>query len=189
MAMTALTKTPVRRPVPLPWLLAIVVIAVLGISGLMYAWISAPAATSVPYSQFLSDVAAGGISRVVQTGTVLEVSGSRGAYTVAVPTLLTDVYGDIAAAAADEGAAGVPAFETRAEPDSRWLALVVTAVLPVVAALLILGLILVIVGRATRRDSGRSLTARLRELDEAHRSGLVADDEWQRQRARILAEA
>jgi hypothetical protein len=66
---------------------------------------------------------------------------------------------------------------------------VLTAMLPFGVVLLVFALVLVLVGRQARRDGGRSLTARLRELDDAHRSGLITDDEWQRQRARILDEA
>ena len=186
--MTALTTNPVRRPGPVPMLLAVAVIAVLAISALMYAWITAPTAPSTGYSQFLTDVAAGSVTRVVQTGTVLEVTSSRGAYTVEVPTVLTDVYRDVDAAAT-QGGNTTPRFEAVAAPDNSWIGLLLTGLLPVVATLLILALVLVIVSRATRRDGGRSLALRLRELDEAHALRLIGDDEWQRQRKRILDEA
>jgi hypothetical protein len=186
--MTALTTNPIRRPGPFPLIVAVVVLAVLGVSALLYAWIGAPAATTVPYSQFLTDVEAGGITRVVQTGTLLEVSGPHGAYTVEVPTILTDVFGDVDHAAAAGGAAA-PLFEARPEPDTSWIGMVVAGLLPLVVTLIVFVLALLLVSRSARRDDGRSLTTRLRELDDAHGSGLVSDDEWQRQRARILDEA
>ena len=185
--MTALTTNPVRRPGPLPLFLLGAVIALLAVAALTYAWISAPAAATVGYSQFLTDVAAGGVTRVVQTGTVLEVTGSTGTYTVEVPTVLTDVYGDVKAAT--PGGNSAPQFEARPEPDNSWIGLLVTGLLPIVATLLILALVLVIVSRASRREGGRSLAVRLRELDEAHASRLIGDEEWQRQRKRILDEA
>ena len=55
--------------------------------------------------------------------------------------------------------------------------------------ILVFVLAMAFVARSVRRDGGRSLTARLHELDDARRSGLITDDEWQRQRARILDEA
>jgi hypothetical protein len=186
--MTALTTNPVRRPGPVPLILLGLVIAVLAVSALMYTWISAPAAASVGYSQFLTDVAAGGVTRVVQTGTVLEVSGVRGVYPVEVPTVLTDVFGDVDAAAAD-GGASAPQFEARPAPDTSWIGLMLTALLPFAVVLVVFVLVLLLIVRPARAQGARSLTVRLRELDEAHGSGLVADDEWQRQRARILDES
>jgi hypothetical protein len=186
--MTALSMNPIRRPGPLPMLLAVVVIAVLGISALLYAWISAPATASVPYSQFLTDVEAGRVSHVVQIGTTLEVSGLTGRYRVATPTILTDVFGDVDAAATRGGAAA-PEFSAEPEPDMSWVGLVVTGLLPLAVTLVVFVLALAFVARTARRDGGRSLPARLHELEDAHRSGLITDDEWQRQRARILDES
>ena len=185
--MTALTTNPVRRPGPLPLFLLGAVAVLLAVAALTYAWISAPAAATVGYSQFLADVEAGGITNIVQTGTTLEVTGSTGTYTVEVPTVLTDVYGDVKAATSSGNS--VPLFQARPGPDNSWIGLVVTGLLPVVATLLILAFVLVIVSRASRRDGGRSLAVRLRELDEAHASRLIGDEEWQRQRKRILDEA
>jgi hypothetical protein len=98
--MTALTTNPIRRPGPIPLIVAVVVIAVLGVSALLYTWISVPAAATVPYSQFLTDVEAGRVTRVVQIGTTLEVRGPHGEYQVTTPTILTDVYADVDHAAA-----------------------------------------------------------------------------------------
>ena len=178
-----------RRPVPPPILVVIGVVAlVLGVAALTFNWInSASTPVTAPYSQFLGDVMAGQVTQVVQTGTTLEVSGPHGAYVVTVPTILTDVYGDIEAAAAAGGAA-VPLFTAQPTADTSWIGLVLTAVLPV-ALLLALVLVLIVVIRPSRAAGARTLTGRLRELDEAYRAGLISDDERVRQRARILDDA
>jgi hypothetical protein len=186
--MTALTSNPIRRPGPFPLILALVVIGVFAVSALLYTWISAPTAASVPYSQFLTDVEAGRVSRVVQIGTTLEVSGQTGRYRVTTPTILTDVFGDVDAAATQGGAAA-PEFSAEPEPDASWIGLVVTGLLPLVATIVAFVLAMAFVARSARRNGRRGLTARLHELDDARHSGLITDDEWQRQRARILDEA
>jgi hypothetical protein len=186
--MTALTTNPTRRPGPWPWIVGLVGIALVVAVGLIYAWISAPAASTVGYSQFLADVQAGRVTDVVQIGTRLEVSGSNGAYAVTTPTVLTDVYADVGrAAAAGEGV--VPQFSAQAEPDDSWIGLVLTALLPFVVVLVVFVLVLLLIVRPARVQGARSLAVRLRELDEAHASRLIGDDEWQRQRARILDES
>ena len=177
-----------RQPVPPPILIVIGVVAlVLGATALVYGWLSSASPSTVPYSQLLGDVENGRVTQVVQTGTTLEASGPHGVYQVTVPTILTDVYGDIEAAAASGGAA-VPSFTAQAEPDASWIGLVLTAVLPF-ALLLVLVLALVVVMRPSRAVGARSLAGRLRELDEAYRAGLISDDERVRQRTRILDEA
>ena len=186
--MTTLTTNPMRRPGRVPLILLGVVIAVLAVSALMYTWISAPAAATTGYSQFLTDVEAGSVTRVVQTGTVLEVTSSRGAYTVEVPTILTDVYADVDAAATD-GGASTPQFEALAAPDTSWIGLLLTALLPFAVVLVVFVLVLLLIVRPARTQGARSLAVRLRELDEAHASRLIGDEEWQRQRKRILDEA
>lgn len=176
-----------RQPVPPPVLVAIGVVAlVLGAASLVSGWISSASPSSVGYSQLLSDVEKGRLAQVVQTGTTLEASGPHGVYQVTAPTILTDVYGDIEAAAAASGAA-VPRFTARPEPDASWLGIILTA-LPF-ALLLVLGLVLLVVIRPARAAGARTLTNRLRELDEAYRAGLISDDERVRQRARILDDA
>ena len=186
--MTALTTNPTRRPGSWPWILGLLAIAVVLAGGLTYAALSAPGASTVPYSQFLADVQAGRVADVVQTGTTLEVTASGGTYTVTTPTILTDVYADVGrAAAAGEGA--VPQFSAQPEADTSWAGLLLTALLPLAVVLVVSGLVLLLIVRPARSQGVRSLAVRLRELDEAHRSGLVTDDEWQRQRARILDES
>ena len=177
-----------RQPVPPPVLVAIGVIAlVLGGAALVYGWISSAGPSSVGYSQLLRDVEKGRVVQVIQAGTTLEASGPHGVYQVTAPTVLTDVYGDIAAAAAAGGAA-VPLFTAQPAPDASWLGIVLTAVLPF-ALLLVLVLALLVVIRPGRAAGARSLSGRLRELDDAYRAGLISDDERVRQRARILDDA
>ena len=178
-----------RQPVLPPVLIVIgAVVLILGVAALMFAWISSPSASTVSYGQFLSDVEAGQITQVVQSGTTLEASGSHGTYQVTVPTILTDVYGDVEAAAAAGGTA-VPLFSAQPAPDTSWIGLVLTAVLPLGLLLLALVFLVLFVVGPARTAGARTLTGRLRELDEAHRAGLITDDERARQRARILDEA
>jgi hypothetical protein len=174
-----------RRPILA--LVAVVVLAV-GASALVYMWISATSApATVPYSQFLGDVGAGRVARVVQTGTTLEISGAGGDYQVVVPGILTDVFADVSRAA-DAGGAPVPEFVAQPAPDPSWLGLLITSLLSLAAVVVVVVLVLRLVGRPARVEHPRTLADRLRELDEAHRSGLITDDERERQRERILGE-
>jgi hypothetical protein len=179
----------IKRPVPSAFPIAIMAVAAsIAVSALLYGYISTPAPSSIPYGQFLADVGAGRVSQVVQTGTTLEVTGPHGAYRVIVPTVLTDVYADVDHAAA-AGHATLPEFSAQAAPDNSWIGIVLTALLPFAGVLVALVLALLLVVRPGQRERARRLTDRLRELDEAHRAGLVTDHEWQRQRARILDQA
>jgi ATP-dependent Zn protease len=174
-----------RQPVPPPLLILIGVVAlVIGVAALMYTWISATSPAAVPYSQFLGNVEAGQVSHVTQVGTTLEVSGPHGDYQVTLPTILTDVYADIEHAAR-EGGAAVPLFTAQPAPDTSWIGLLLAAVLPVALLLGVIMLVLVVM-RPARAAGARSLTNRLRELDDAYRAGLISEDERARQRTRIL---
>jgi ATP-dependent Zn protease len=187
MAMTRRMGRPVTPPIVA--LLVIVAVALLiGGSALIYGWINAPPSSTVGYSQFLADVQAGRVSEVVQIGTTLEVSGAHGAYRVNAPTVLTDVYSDVDQAAT-AGHAAVPRFSAQPAPDNSWVGLVLSALLPFAVVLIVFVFALLLVGRPGQRDRLRSLTHRLRELDDAHRAGLITDDERARQRSRILEEA
>jgi hypothetical protein len=178
-----------RQPVLPPVLIGIAaIVLVLGVAALMFTWISSPSASTVGYSQFLSDVEAGHVTQVVQTGTTLEVSARQGDYQVTLPTILTDVYGDIESAAA-AGDAALPLFIAQPAPDTSWIGLVLTALLPFGLLLVALVFVVLFVVRPARASGARTLTGRLRELDEAHRAGLITDQERARQRARILDEA
>jgi len=117
----------------------VMLVLVVGTAALLFTWLSTNTPpSSTPYSQFLNEVAAGQVAKVVQQGTTLTVTkdGSATSYTVNVPTVLTDVYGDVQAAAVrgnqDPNSVVVDALPPA---DTSWLGLLLTAVLP----LLIIG--------------------------------------------------
>ena len=117
----------------------VMLVLVVGTAALLFTWLSTNTpAKSTPYSQFLNEVAAGQVDKVVQQGTTLTVTkdGSPTGYAVNVPTVLTDVYGDVRAAAIrgnqDPNKVVVDALPPA---DTSWLGLLLTAVLP----LLIIG--------------------------------------------------
>src|SRR6188508_2324735 len=80
-------------------------VLVVGTAALLFTWITASTTpVTTGYSQFLGDVANGSVKDVTQQGTTLTVKkGPTEQYTVNVPTILTDVYGDIKEAAKDAG--------------------------------------------------------------------------------------
>ncbi len=116
----------------------VMLVLVVGTAALLFTWITTSSpATTTGYSTFLDQVAAGQVDKVVQQGTTLTVTkDDNSTYTVIVPTILTDVWGDIRTAAT--GATpptAPPAFEAEPAPDTSWIGLLLTAVLP----LLIIG--------------------------------------------------
>jgi len=117
----------------------VMLVLVVGTAALLFTWLSTntPAQTTA-YSQFLNEVSAGQVNKVVQQGTTLTVTkdGSTTSYTVIVPTVLTDVYGDVRAASTrgNQDPSKV-VVEAQPAPDTSWLGLLLTAVLP----LLIIG--------------------------------------------------
>jgi cell division protease FtsH len=120
----------------------VMLVLVVGTAALLFTWITT---TSQPqttgYSDFLNQVSQGKVAKVTQQGTTLTVettSTPKETYTVIVPTVLTPVFTDMQAAAAK----GTPPVELPADvftanqaPDTSWLGLLLTAVLP----LLIIG--------------------------------------------------
>ncbi|MFL5685250.1 MAG: ATP-dependent zinc metalloprotease FtsH [Chloroflexota bacterium] len=118
-------------------------VLVVGTAALLFTWITT---TSQPqttgYSKFLEDVSQGEVEKVTQQGTTLTVetkptdSKPKETYTVVVPTVLTPVYTDMQTAA-KEGGQDLPpdVFTANQAPDTSWLGLLLTAVLP----LLIIG--------------------------------------------------
>jgi cell division protease FtsH len=123
----------------------VMLVLVVGTAALLFTWITT---TSQPqttgYSDFLNQVSQGKVAKVTQQGTTLTVetkptdSHPKETYTVIVPTVLTPVYTDMQAAAAK----GTPPaelppdiFTANQAPDTSWLGLLLTAVLP----LLIIG--------------------------------------------------
>ena len=116
----------------------VMLVLVVGTAALLFTWItSSTAPVTTGYSRFLGEVAAGEISEVTQQGTTLTVKKSATeSYTVNVPTILTDVYGDMREAAQASGLTLSPdIYKATPAPDTSWLGLLLTAVLP----LLIIG--------------------------------------------------
>ena len=115
----------------------VMLVLVVGTAALLFTWISTntPAQTT-GYSEFLNSVAAGEVTKVTQQGTTLTVEEGNSTYTVTVPTVLTQVLPDMVAAA-ERGGQDPASINFRAEPapDTSWLGLLLTAVLP----LLIIG--------------------------------------------------
>jgi hypothetical protein len=165
-----------------------VLVLLLGTSALLFTWISSTSAPVVGYSTLLSDVAEGTVARVDQQGTALKVSTTDGGtYEAHAPTVLTDVYADITEAATT-GDTTVPEYRAMPAPDTSWVGLFLTALLPFLAILIVFVLILLLIVRPARRADARGLADRLRQLDDAHKAGLITDDERERQRVRILNE-
>ena len=132
----------------------VMLVLVVGTAALLFTWVSTNTpATNIGYSEFLSDVTAGQVTKVVQQGTTLTVTtnGQPPTYTVIVPTVLTDVWGDIQAATALANPAPIVAFEAQPAPDTSWLGLLLTAVLP----LLIIGGFIFFMMRQAQRGQGR----------------------------------
>jgi hypothetical protein len=79
-------------------------------------------------------------------------------------------------------------FKAQPAPDTGWIGMGLAALLPFMVVLVVFVLVLLLIVRPARLGNRRNLTDRLREIDEAHREGLISDDERARQRARILDE-
>src|SRR5688500_9464148 len=131
-------------------------VLVVGTAALLFTWITSsttPATTG--YSKFLGDVAAGEVSEVTQQGTTLTVQKGNATYTVTVPTILTDVYGDMQkAAAATNKPLDPDIFKATPAPDTSWLGLLLTAVLP----LLIIGGLIFFMMRQAQGTNNQALS-------------------------------
>jgi cell division protease FtsH len=118
----------------------VMLVLVVGTAALLFTWITT---TSQPnntgYSKFLDEVSQGKIAKVTQQGTTLtveRVGSDKTTYNVIVPTVLTQVWNDMQAAAEKGGKTLEPdVFAAQPAPDTSWLGLLLTAVLP----LLIIG--------------------------------------------------
>src|SRR3989442_11082793 len=114
-------------------MLALVVVAL----AVVYTLVSQTTPTAdKPYSTFLNDVKAGNVTNVLQEGSKLTVTnkGSNSTYSVMVPGVLADAYPEVHAAAKD-GNQTDPQFTAKLPPDTSWLGIIVTGLLP----LLIIG--------------------------------------------------
>ncbi len=83
-------------------------------------------------------MASGQVTEVIQTGDSLAVksNGDLKTYAVVVPSVLTQVFNDMVAAAAKGGTTLDPnIYKAEAVPDTSWISLIATFVLP----LLIIG--------------------------------------------------
>jgi cell division protease FtsH len=118
----------------------VMLVLVVGTAALLFTWITTTSQpTNTGYSKFLADVQEGRVAKVTQQGTTLtveRVDKTGGNYTVIVPTVLTQVWNDMQAAALKGGKELSPdIFAAQPAPDTSWLGLLLTAVLP----LLIIG--------------------------------------------------
>ncbi len=91
---------------------------------------------TVGYSQFLSDVQAGKVEKVTHQGETLTVvlKGTPGAtYDTTVPSILTQVFQDMQAAArAGNVNLGPQVYEATPAPDTSWVGLLLTGLLPLI---------------------------------------------------------
>ncbi len=87
--------------------------------------------TDRAYSEFLTDVQGGKVTTIVQEGSRLTVTTSTGErYTVVVPGLLAQAYADVQAAAT-AGNTPMPTFKAQQPPDTSWLGIIITGLLPI----------------------------------------------------------
>ncbi len=112
----------------------VMLVLVVGTVALLYTWlIQTPNEPTVGYSQFLNDVGQGKVTEVVQTDQTLTVTLKDDQYTTVVPSVLTDVYGDMEAAAKAGGTSlAVDIYKAEKAPDTSWLGLILTGLLPVI---------------------------------------------------------
>ena len=163
----------------------IAVLSVLAVSAVLFTWINSTVPpTAVGYSQLLTDVQAGRVTKVEQDGDTLSVSaGDR--YTVVVPSVLTDVLGDMQAAADKGGVSLAPeVYVAVTTPTTSWLEMALTAILPLALVIVVLGFGVYILGR--RGGGHPDAVSRLRALDTAWKAGLVTDDERDLKRTQII---
>jgi cell division protease FtsH len=114
----------------------VMLVLVVGTVALLAAVLITPSAGATKgYSEFLQNVQAGQVNNVTQQDLTLTVnkSASVPGYTVVVPSPLTNVYQDMQAAAA-KGGQKLPdtVYTVIPAPDTSWLGLVITAVLPII---------------------------------------------------------
>ena len=114
----------------------VMLVLVVGTVALLYTWlIQTPNAAQHGYSEFLADVQANKVGTVIQEEQSLTVKLSDGKtnYLVVVPTVLTDVYGDMQKAA-ERGNVSLPpsVYQAQRAPDTGWLTLLVTGLLPII---------------------------------------------------------
>ncbi|HVA86830.1 MAG TPA: ATP-dependent zinc metalloprotease FtsH [Candidatus Saccharimonadales bacterium] len=113
----------------------VMLVLVVGTVALLYTWlIQTPTQNTRGYSQFLTDVQQNKVTKVIQQDQSLTVSESDGhTYEIVVPTVLTDVLGDMQTAAKAGGVTlAADVFSVQKPPDTSWLGLLLTGLLPVI---------------------------------------------------------
>ncbi len=114
----------------------VMLVLVVGTAALLFTWMQGSTQPNAQgYSQFLADVQIGNVQQVTQQGDTLTVKskGQPPTYTVTVPSVLTQVFPDMLAAAKTGGVTLSPdIYKAEPAPDTSWLGLVLTAVLPLV---------------------------------------------------------
>ncbi len=112
----------------------VMIVLILGTAALLFTWINnSTPAVPIGYSSFLDNVKEGNVKKVVQEGDTLTVTpGSGPAYTVVVPSILTEVYPKDMLAAAQAGGQKLDAdvYSATKAPDTSWLGLLLTGLLP-----------------------------------------------------------
>jgi cell division protease FtsH len=113
----------------------VMLVLVIGTVVLLYTWLLQDTEqTQVGYSAFLDDVRQGEVAKVVQTDQRLTVELDDGStYQTVVPSVLTQVFPDMLAAAEAGGITLDPQVFTAEEaPDTSWLGLILTGLLPLI---------------------------------------------------------
>jgi cell division protease FtsH len=113
----------------------VMLVLVVGTAALLFTWIQSNGSPSAShtYSQFLTDVKDGKVSKASQQGETLTVTvkDTPQTYTVTVPApIVTKVYDDMAIAAKAGNLETVPEYGALPAPDTSWLGLLLTGLLP-----------------------------------------------------------
>ena len=126
----------------------VMLVLIIGTLALLWTWLtSSTPSNSIGYSQFLNDVQNGKIQTVAQQQSSLTVTTKDGVtYTVTVPTVLTQVYPDMLAAAKVGGVTlDSKVYTAKEAPDTSWLGILITGLLPLIV---IVGFILFMMRQA-----------------------------------------
>jgi cell division protease FtsH len=113
----------------------VMLVLVIGTAALLFTWIqSSSPTTPIGYSQFLADVTAGNVTKVVQQGDTLTVTskGVPPSYAVTVPApIVTKVLDDMQVAAKQGNVTlSSSIYSAEPAPDTSWLGLLLTGLLP-----------------------------------------------------------
>src|SRR6187401_935704 len=113
----------------------VMLVLVVGTAALLFTWIQSNTSTTntETYSAFLNEVKTGKVQSVTQQAETLTVksTGPKASYTVTVPApIVTKVYDDMALAAKAGNLATVPEYGALPAPDTSWLGLLLTGLLP-----------------------------------------------------------